>query len=123
MEAEGYHPEPHQIFFGSKYVKPKNTCHLVLVEVKPRLNPPSSTRFGLTGKERASNPPLASQFSSTLIKVPAPGTENDDHNPQRIQPRNLFDTSLGDDDLFHTEKYKWSARISVIQPEQQSCAL
>ena len=26
---------------------------------------------------------LASQFGSTLIKVPAPGTENDDHNPPR----------------------------------------
>lgn len=60
------------------------------------------------------SPCLASQFGSTFISVPAPGTENDDHNPQRIQPRNLFDLSLGDDDLFHMEKYKWSARISAI---------
>jgi hypothetical protein len=57
---------------------------------------------------------LASQFGSTFIRVPAPGTQNDDHNPQRIAPRNLFDLTLGEDDLFHTEKYKWSARISVI---------
>ena len=57
---------------------------------------------------------LASQFGSTLIKVPAPGTENDDHNPQRIAPRSLFDLSLGDDNLFHGEKYKWSAQLTVI---------
>jgi hypothetical protein len=57
---------------------------------------------------------LASQFSSTLIKVPAPNTENDDHNPQRIRARNLFDMSVGDDNLFHGDKYKWSARLTAI---------
>ena len=56
----------------------------------------------------------AAGLGSTLINIPGVGKENDDHNPQRIAPRNLFDMSLGDDDLFHTEKYKWSARISVI---------
>jgi hypothetical protein len=55
-----------------------------------------------------------SQFSSNLIKVPAPGTENDDHNPQRIQPRSLFDAALGMDNLFHTDRYKWSLRATVI---------
>jgi hypothetical protein len=57
---------------------------------------------------------LASQFGSTLIKVPAPGTENDDHNPQRIQPRNLFDLALGDDNLFHGDRYKWSLQLTAI---------
>jgi outer membrane receptor protein involved in Fe transport len=59
---------------------------------------------------------LASQFGSTLISVPAPGTENDDHNPQRIAPRNLFDAAVGDDDLFHFhgDRYKWSLRFTVI---------
>ncbi|MCU1342478.1 MAG: Oar protein [Candidatus Acidoferrum typicum] len=56
----------------------------------------------------------ASLYGSTLIKIPAPGTENDDHNPKRIAPRNLFDLSLGDDNLFHGDKYKWSARVTVI---------
>src|SRR5579863_8597653 len=60
------------------------------------------------------SPCLASQFGSTLIKVPAPGTENDDHNPQRIAPRSLFDLSVGDDNLFHGERYKWSAQFTVI---------
>ena len=57
---------------------------------------------------------LASQFGSTLIKVPAPGTENDDHNPQRIQPRSLFDLAVGDDNLFHGDRYKWSLRFTVV---------
>ena len=49
-----------------------------------------------------------------LIKVPAPGSENDDKNPPRIAPRNLFDIAIGDDNLFHAERYKWSARLTVI---------
>jgi len=56
----------------------------------------------------------ASQYGSTLISVPAPGTENNDHNPKRIAPRNLFDLSLGDDNLFHGDRFKWSARVTVI---------
>jgi hypothetical protein len=46
--------------------------------------------------------------------VPAPGAENDDHNPPRIRARNLFDLALGDDNLFHGDRYKWSARVTVI---------
>ncbi len=57
----------------------------------------------------------ASQFGSTLLSVPAAGTENDDHNPPRIAPRNLFDLAIGDDDLFHkSERYKWSARVTIL---------
>jgi TonB dependent receptor len=56
----------------------------------------------------------AAQFSSALIKVPAPNKEDDDLNPPRIQQRNLFDLALGDDNIFHGDKYKWSARITVI---------
>ena len=55
-------------------------------------------------------------YGSTLIKIPAPGTENDDHNPPRIAPRHLFDLSVGDDDLIHfkPERYKISLRLTVI---------
>lgn len=56
----------------------------------------------------------ASEYGSHLVKIPAPGTEDDDHNPPRIQPRNLFDIALGDDNLFNSDKYKWSARIEVV---------
>ena len=56
----------------------------------------------------------ASQYGSTLINIPAPGTENDDTNPPRIAPRSLFDLSLGHDNLFHGEKRKWSLQLTVI---------
>jgi len=55
-----------------------------------------------------------SQFGSTLIKVPAPGAENDDHNPPRIAQRNLFDASLGMDDIFHGDRRKWDFRVTVV---------
>ncbi len=54
------------------------------------------------------------QFGSTLLQIPAPGTENDDHNPPRIASRNLFDLGVGVDNLLHTDKYKWSARLAVV---------
>jgi len=60
------------------------------------------------------SPCLASQFGSTLISVPAPGKENDDHNPQRIAPRSLFDFSVGHDNLFHAERYKVSLQFTAI---------
>ena len=56
----------------------------------------------------------ASQYGSTFIKLPVPGTENDDHNPPRIKGRNLFDVSVGDDNLFHGDRYKWGLRFTVI---------
>jgi hypothetical protein len=56
----------------------------------------------------------ASEFASKYIKVPLPGTENDDHNPQRIQPRSLFDLAVGDDNLFHGDKRKWSLRFTAV---------
>ena len=56
----------------------------------------------------------ASQYTSSLVKIPAAGTENDDHNPPRIAPRNLFDISVGEDNLFGGDKHKWSLRVSVI---------
>ena len=56
----------------------------------------------------------ASQYGSKLISIPAPGTENDDKNPPRIQGRHLFDLAVGDDNLFHGERYKWSAQFTVI---------
>ena len=55
-----------------------------------------------------------SLYGSTRLRIPAPGTENDDHNPPRVAPRNLFDMSVGDDDLFHSDHYKWSLRLTAI---------
>jgi hypothetical protein len=56
----------------------------------------------------------ASQYGSTLVSIPAAGTENNDHNPPRIASRNLFDVAVGDDNLFQGDKHKWSARLTVV---------
>ena len=46
----------------------------------------------------------ASELTSKLVSIPAPNTENDDKNPPRIAPRNLFDASIGEDNLFKDRK-------------------
>ncbi len=56
----------------------------------------------------------ASMYGSKYLSIPAPGTQNDDHNPNRIAQRSLFDLGVGDDNLFHGDKRKWSARITVV---------
>jgi len=58
--------------------------------------------------------PLTIPQGSTLLKFAANGTNNPDHNPSRVQPRNLFDLSVGDDNLFHGDHYKWSLRLTAI---------
>ena len=56
----------------------------------------------------------ASQYGSSLLQIPAPGTEDDDHNPPRVASRNLFDIALGDDNLFKGERYRWSLTLTAI---------
>ena len=79
----------------------------------------SEAGFSCNGVRATPTAPLpfncpASTFGSALIQVPAPNTENDDHKPPRITSRSLFDMSVGHDNLFHGDKYKVSARLTVI---------
>jgi hypothetical protein len=55
-----------------------------------------------------------SLYGSTRVSIPAPGTENDDHNPPRIAPRHLFDLAIGHDNIFHGDKYKVSLQFTAI---------
>ena len=55
-----------------------------------------------------------SQYGSNLVRIPVPGTENDDHNPPRIAPRHLFDIAIGDDNILRGDKYKWSLQFTAI---------
>src|SRR5580658_3809899 len=64
----------------------------------------------------------ANELTSNIVKIPAPNTENDDHNPQRIQPRNLFDVAVGHDNLFHGDRYKWSLRFTTINLTNKTAA-
>jgi len=51
--------------------------------------------------------------TSTLLTLPQAGAENNDHNPDRVKPRNLFDIALGTDNLFHAERRKITLRFTV----------
>jgi hypothetical protein len=58
--------------------------------------------------------------TSTLVKLPQggygpfPSAENDDHNPDRVKPRNLFNLAIGTDNLFHKEGVRrYTASVEV----------
>ncbi|MEN3332357.1 MAG: hypothetical protein V7641_1722 [Blastocatellia bacterium] len=51
---------------------------------------------------------------ATRLRIPADGTENDDHTPPRVAPRHLFDASVGTDNLFRTERTKVTLRLTGI---------
>ena len=51
---------------------------------------------------------------STLLTLPQTGQGNDDHNPDRVKPRNLFNIGLGTDNLFHKEQGpRWTLRFAI----------
>jgi hypothetical protein len=54
-----------------------------------------------------------SNVGAKLVRF-AGATFNQDHNPTRVTPRNLFDASVGEDNLFHGDHYKWSLRLTAI---------
>jgi hypothetical protein len=56
----------------------------------------------------------ASEYSSSLVRIPAPNTGNNDHNPQRIAGRSLFDAVIGQDNIFRGDRYRWSAQVQAI---------
>jgi hypothetical protein len=49
-----------------------------------------------------------------LVKIPAAGTENDDLNPARVRSRHLFDVGVGTDNLFRTERLRWTLRLEAL---------
>jgi hypothetical protein len=60
---------------------------------------------------------LASQFTSSLLKLPVPNAENDDHDPPRVAPRSLFDLSFGEDNLLRrktADKRTLSASVTIV---------
>jgi hypothetical protein len=63
--------------------------------------------------------PVPTGTGALRINIPADGTENDDKNPPRIAPRNLFDVAVGHDNLFHGDRFRWSARVTVVNLSNQ----
>jgi carboxypeptidase family protein/TonB-dependent receptor-like protein len=71
------------------------------------------------GVKATPNSPLpavcpASEYSSSLVDIPAPGTGDNDKSPPRIQSRNLFDASLGKENVFHADHYKVDFDLTAI---------
>jgi hypothetical protein len=55
-----------------------------------------------------------SQYTSKLVDIPAPNSGDADHDPPRIQHRNLFDASIGKNNIFHGERYKVNLDLTAI---------
>ena len=52
--------------------------------------------------------------TSKLVTLPQAGQENDDHNPDRVKPRHVFNLGVGSDNLFHTERHeKFTGSLEV----------
>ena len=56
----------------------------------------------------------ASQYSSSLVRIPASGTGSNDHNPPRIAPRNLFDVTVGQNNIFHADRFKTDLTLTAV---------
>ena len=56
----------------------------------------------------------SSNRGALRVRIPADGTANDDTNPPRIAPRNLFDFSVGTDNLLRGEHTKVTLRFTGI---------
>jgi hypothetical protein len=49
-----------------------------------------------------------------LLTLPQAGQEDDDHNPDRVRPRHVFNLGLGTDNLLHSEGHlKWTASLEI----------
>jgi len=82
------------------------------------LTPAQQVDIGLTcdGVPATFDSPIRScggAVKSTLLTLPQAGTWNPDHNPDRVEPRNLFDVAAGTDNLFKAEHRKTSLRFTV----------
>jgi hypothetical protein len=52
--------------------------------------------------------------TSKLLRLPQAGTEKDDHNPARVNPRHVFSLQVGTDNLFHSEtSRRFTASVQV----------
>jgi hypothetical protein len=54
-------------------------------------------------------------YGAKLVRIPAPGTANEDTNPPRMTPRNMFDVVVGTDNLFMTSgKSRVTLQFTIV---------
>jgi hypothetical protein len=56
----------------------------------------------------------ANELTSKLIDIPAPGAGDNDKDPPRIQHRDLFDATVGKDNIFHRDHFKTNLDFTAI---------
>ena len=84
------------------------------------LTPNQQSQMGLGCGERNATPSQGihacakEEFRTTRVRIPGPGTANDDHNPVRVAPRTLIDFSAGEDRLIKVENISIGIQFSVV---------
>ncbi len=84
------------------------------------LTPDQQSQMGLACGEDVATPQhgitacSAADFRTTRVRIPAPGTANDDRNPVRVTPRTLIDVSVGEDRLVRVENVTIGIQFSVM---------
>ncbi len=53
-------------------------------------------------------------YGATRLHIPAAGTEDPDRNPSRIAPRHILDIAVGTDNLFRTEHFRTTAKLTIV---------
>ena len=62
----------------------------------------------------------ASNYGATRIKIPAPGKANPDTNPPRVAARNVVDLAVGTDNLYHTDRVRWTLQLQATNLMNQN---
>jgi hypothetical protein len=84
------------------------------------LSADQQTAIGLyCGGERASlvhriSDCASLHYGAERIEILPPGAENDDRNPPRAKPRQIFSMGLGTENLFHAERFRTVLRFTAI---------
>jgi hypothetical protein len=53
-------------------------------------------------------------WGTRLINIPPTGTQSDDTNPSRVKSRHLLDIGAGINNLFHTDRLRWTLRFTAV---------
>jgi len=94
----------------NSYSRPPNKPHVLLLGENIRRSPlRCKAHVQLPEEWSGLCHPSVSITGAKRVGIPADGTENDDKNPPRIAPRNLFDVAVEHDNLFHGDRFRWSA--------------
>ena len=59
-------------------------------------------------------------YGAQRINIIVPGKENDDHNPPRTKPRNIFHLGIGSDNLLHSERIRTLVRFTVLNMSNEA---